>query len=194
MIESERKEGRARAPRGAAGFTLLELLAVIAIIAILSAILIGVGRRAAESGKAARAKAELAALSSALDAYRRAYGDYPQTDDEARLLQSLVGKKNPAGNDITGRVFVEAAKFAMARPATPSVPADPLTDPAAVLLDPWGQPYVYVYKVPLAGWTNPSFVLYSIGPDGLDTPVLLAGGLIDVAPPANADNVYANRY
>ena len=50
------------------GFTLLELLAVIAIIAVLSGIVIGAGRRASESGKVARAKAELAALGAALAA------------------------------------------------------------------------------------------------------------------------------
>jgi len=178
------------------GFTLLELLTVIAIIAILATIIFGIGRRATESGKVARAKAELAALSNALDAYKRTYGDYPQTDDEARLLQSLMGKYGPLPTSAAtaGRMLLESAKFTVAKPATPSVPADPLADPSAVLIDPWGQPYVYVYKVPAAGWTNPSFVLYSIGPDGLDNPALLGGGLIDVAPPANADNIYANRY
>ncbi len=185
-----RREGLRR-PRA---FTLLELLAVIAIIAVLTGIVIGVGRRASEAGKTARAKAELAALSAALEGYKLQYGDYPRTNDPARLMQSLIGKLGPAGNPTNGRVLLETAKFAISLPTAPDAPLDPLIESNAVLLDPWGQPYRYVYKVPAGGWSNPAFVLYSIGPDGADSPTLLAGGFIDVAAEANADNLYANRH
>lgn len=178
------------APSGAidnrAGFTLLELLAVVGIIAILSGLVLGVGRRAIESGKIARAKGELTVLAAALDAYRRSYGDYPQTDDEARLLQSLLGRRGPLDHALAAHAFIETAKFATAGAL------DPFVDTNAVLVDPWDQPYVYAYKSQ-APWTNPGFVLYSIGSDGVDSPTLLAGGLIDSAPPANADNLCANR-
>jgi general secretion pathway protein G len=179
------------APRGAtparAAFTLLEVLVVIALVALLSGIVIGVGRRASESGKAARAKAELAALSAALEAYRRTYGDYPQTDDEARLLQALVGKLGPTGAPRQGRAFIETARFATAEQR------DPFADASAVLVDPWNRPYVYCYKIPASGWTNPGFVLYSVGSDGRDSPALLSGGYADSSPPENADNLYAHR-
>ncbi|MBX3735379.1 MAG: type II secretion system protein GspG [Candidatus Didemnitutus sp.] len=176
------------------GFTLLELLAVIAIIAVLTGIVIGVGRRASEAGKVARAKAELAALSAALESYKRQYGDYPQTDDNAQLLQALIGKLGPTRLALSpaGRAQLEAAKFTIALTAAPNTPVDPFANASAVLLDPWEQPYRYVYKTG-GTWTNPSFVLYSIGADGLDSPTLLSGGFIDVAPAANADNLYANR-
>ena len=180
-----------KAPPGAirqrAAFTLLELLAVISLIAILAGIVLGVGRRAVESAKVARAKADLAAISAALESYRRAYGDFPQTDDEARLLQSLIGKRGPANAVITGRSLLEVARFSTAGPL------DPFNDNSAVLIDPWGQAYLYAYKTPPAGWTNPGYVLYSVGPDGADTAALLPGGFIDPAPQANADNLSANR-
>ncbi len=168
------------------GFTLLELLVVMGIIATLAGIVLGVGRRASESGKVARAKVELAALSTALEAYKSQYGDYPQTTDSARLLQALIGKLGPSNMVITGRALIESAKFHLL------YDADPFTSTAAVLTDPWDQPYVYAYNTTASGWTNSSFVLYSIGPDGLST-VVPTSGLIDVAAAGNTDNLYANR-
>lgn len=179
------------APPGAtakrAAFTLLELLAVIALVAILASLVLGVGRRASTAGKTARAKAELAALAAALEGYKRTYGDYPRTDDAAHLLQSLLGRRGLAGTAISGRVILELAPFATAG-AT-----DPFNRPASELIDPWGRPYVYVYKVPAGGWTNAGFILYSPGPDGKDAPALLPGGFADPAPRENTDNVHANR-
>lgn len=161
------------------GFTLLELLAVIAIIAVLSGIVIGAGRRASESGKVARTKAELAALGAALETYKLNYGDYPRTDDEAQLLRALLGRRGPASDAaISGRAVVETARF---------------TITGGRLLDPWERPYAYAYKVPAGGWTNPGFVLYSAGPDGGDNAALMPGGFPEVASPANVDNIHANR-
>ena len=168
------------------GFTLLELLVVIGVIAILAGIVIGVGRRASESGRSARARAELVALSTALDAYKLAYGDYPRTDVTARLLQSLIGKRGPTYLPVTGHPLIEVAKF------TTSGTLDPFNSDAAELLDPWGHPYRYAYKTQ-APWTNPTHVLYSAGPDGNDTAALLPGGFPNLAAAGNADNLHANR-
>jgi general secretion pathway protein G len=178
------------APPGAnaqrAAFTLLELLAVISISALLASIVLGVGRRASEAGKVARAKAELAALSVALESYQRTYGDYPQTDDEARLLQSLIGRRGPGNAPITGRALIETARL------TTAESLDPFTNATATLLDPWEQPYVYAYRTQTP-WSNSGYVLYSVGPDGKDYATLLPGGFPDPAPQANADNIPANR-
>lgn len=59
-------------------FTLLELLAAMALIAILSAIAIGGIRSAKQRAAITRARAELAALATALEEFKRFYGDYPQ--------------------------------------------------------------------------------------------------------------------
>jgi general secretion pathway protein G len=173
--------GRART-----GFTLLELLVVIGIIAVLTGLVIGVGRAASASGRNARARAELAALSVALDAYKLTYGDYPRTDQTAHLLQSLIGKRGPAYQPVTGRALIESAKFATAGAL------DPFTTESAELLDPWEHPYRYAYHSQTP-WTNPSYVLYSVGPDGSDTATLLTGGFPDTAATGNADNLNANQ-
>jgi general secretion pathway protein G len=170
------------APPGAnparAAFTLLELLSVITIIALLAGLVIGVGRRAAESGKVARARAELAVLGAALESYKRTHGDYPRTEDEAQLLRALLGRRGPvAEKAIDGRALIETARFTIA---------------GDVLLDPWGQSYVYFYKT-TAPWSNSSYVLYSAGPDGRENPRLLAGGFPDAAGAGNADNIHANH-
>lgn len=170
-----------------AAFTLIELLTVIAIIGILASIVMGVGQRASATAKTARAKAELAVLSAALETYRRSYGDYPQTDDETQLLQALIGQRGPTNGAITGRSLIDMALF------TTEQGRDPFTDDRSRLVDPWGQPYVYVYKAPATGWSNSGVVLYSVGPDGDDAPALLPGGFINVAAQANFDNIAANR-
>lgn len=172
--------------RASLGFTLLELLTVIAIVAVLSGIAIGAGRHAIEAGKNARAKAELAALSVALDAYCRSYGDYPRTNDSISLLQALIGRRSPTGALVTGPVTIDSGKFAI------SVGGDPFANPTAQLLDPWEQPYRYTYKTQ-SPWTNSSYVLWSVGPDGADAGVMLAGGYADRAATQNLDNIYANQ-
>jgi general secretion pathway protein G len=171
-----------------AGFTLLELLVVVGLIAVLAGLVIGAGRRAVEAGHTARARAEIAALSVALENYRGAWGDYPRTADGAVLLQALIGRQSPAGTPMQGRSFIDLAKF------TTGAGADPLTDFSAKLIDPWGRPYGYAYEVPATGWMNSGFVLYSVGPDGTDAPALLPGGFADSAQSANLDNIYANQH
>lgn len=69
------------------GFTLVELLTVIAVIAILAAFSVGAIRGAKERAKIAKARAELAALATALEEFKRRYGDYPQTGE---FLQAPV--------------------------------------------------------------------------------------------------------
>lgn len=67
---------------------------------------------------------------------------------------------------------------------------DALGPEALPRLDPWEHAYRYAYKSQTP-WTNPGYVLYSIGPDGLETATLRAGGFPDPAAPGNADNLWA---
>jgi len=168
-------------PPSRRGFTLLELLAVIAVIAALTGVVIGVGRRATESGRTSRARAELAALAAALESYKAVRGDYPRTADAAQMLQALLGRRDASLAPMNGRAVLEVERF--------RVSADPYANEAALLLDPWEQPYRYAYRA-VPGWTNPSFVLVSAGPDQVDTPALLPGGFPDDAAPGNADNLH----
>ena len=171
----------------ATGFTLLELLTVITLIAIVTALLIGGARRAVETGAAARAKAELALLAVGLEEYHRVCGDYPQTNDGAILLQALIGRRGPHQENTAIRSLIELARF------TTVAALDPFTNADAVLSDPWGRPYRYAYKSQMP-WSNFSYVLYSVGPDGRDSALLLPGGLLDPAPVENADNLSVTSY
>jgi type II secretory pathway pseudopilin PulG len=168
------------------GFTLLEMVAVIGLIAALSGIVIGFGRHAVEASHGARAQTELAALATALDEYQRICGDYPRTNDESRLLQTLIGRRSPSDETIAIPALIEVTRFAVENES------DPFSDSTAALIDPWGRRYRYAYKT-LSPWSNSSYVLYSTGPDGRDSPALLAGGFVDRAPVENTDNVYANQ-
>ena len=178
------------APPGAdlkrAAFTLLEMLAVLGIIAVLAGLVFGGGQRAVEAGRMARARTELAVLSSALDEYKRICGDYPQTTDPARLLQSLIGRRGPTDAVIAARCLLEISRL------TTGQSRDPFSDLTASLVDPWGEPYRYAYKSE-APWNNFSYVLYSSGADRSDSPALLTGGFADVSSPLNTDNLHANR-
>ena len=74
------------------GFTLVELLTSIAVIAILSTLAIGAVRGAKERTNIARARGDLAALSTALEEFKRLYGDYPQTGEFAQAPATPTGQ------------------------------------------------------------------------------------------------------
>jgi len=188
----------------------------MAILAILASITITVGRGIHERSQIARAKADLAVLAAALEAYKAQYGDYPWTpatpptpltDGGAIMFNALCGNLGPKANAALatkGRTFVELAKFAVDDPAD-------LPDPTLTTLknnwfnDPWGKWYYYHYKKSASDtdWQSPGFLLYSHGPDGLcnigsaaDTGILDAGGGMPVTAEwiaKNADNIYYGR-
>jgi prepilin-type N-terminal cleavage/methylation domain-containing protein len=175
------------------GFTLVEMLAVIALVAILSGSVLGLAYGAHERTAVARAKAEMAVLALAIEAWRDQYGDYPAASDPAEFYESLTGRRGPQHGvlDPPGHTFIEAGRLTLKT-------ADAVA-PGNVLLDPWGQPYHYVYFTRLLGGSlTPGYVLFSGGPDGRvkpdDPPSSGAlAGVPDVSAPENADNVYSNQ-
>jgi prepilin-type N-terminal cleavage/methylation domain-containing protein len=175
--------------------TLIELIAVIAIIGVLAAITFGLARGVRERAGIGKARVEIAAIAQALEAYRVKYGDYPQTSNAATMLQCLIGKLGPTGAALTDKPLIELGRFSTV------IDSDPFTAPSAVLMDPFGKSYNYAYKTS-GSWKNPSFVLYSSGPDGADEGALPADGFLTNAfetafdagsRTGNPDNIYHGR-
>jgi len=108
--------------RGAGGgFTLVELLVVIAIIAILAGLTLSTLGYVNKKGAESRAKAEVAALSAAIDSYKLEFGSYPASNS---LYNELTGQ----GLINTNRVLFEP---------TPGIVS------GGQFVDPWGNPYNY---------------------------------------------------
>jgi general secretion pathway protein G len=188
----------------AAGFTLIELLTVLAIISILCALTLGVMRGVNEKAIESRAQAELAGLAQALAEYKRQYGDYPQTEDDpgnakGGLCDALTGKVGPtmvslgASPTTWGKCYLDLTKYTFTNPDKVET-----TSGACEILDPWGNPYRYIYKaqgVTGTAWTNPTYLLYSAGPDGMSNDSIGGGappgGYLNTTDPTNLDNLYA---
>ncbi len=82
-------------------FTLIELLVVISIIAVLAGLVVGLAPMANRRMKEARVRAELAALVSAIDAYKAKYGVFPPDNyDPVRKQSNPV--LNPLFYELTG--------------------------------------------------------------------------------------------
>lgn len=117
--------GQHRSRSASAGFTLIELLVVVAIIAILAALSLSTLGYVNKKGAESRARSEVAALSSAIDAYKLDRGAYPASNN---LYTELTGQ----GPLNTNRVFFEP---------TPSMTT---TNGSTVqFTDPWGTAYGY---------------------------------------------------
>ena len=178
------------------GFTLIELLMVIAVILILAGITFGVSRGVQNAQARTKAKAELATISQAIEAFKSKYGDYPWVGTNnvsakgAReggshgLLKTLVGWQavdgtQSGGTNSLGQTFtngdsvLDASRLSLSRDwPTGSTEASPSEE--TYFTDPWGNSYVYIYKDPgqhklgTAGgpWSRFGYILFSLGPDG----------------------------
>lgn len=122
--------------RSRCAFTLVELLIVVTILGILVAMVVPRLAGRTEQARIARAEADIkGSITLALDMFELDTGKYPASDQSLAALRSEpVGVTNWRG---------------------PYLKQDPV--------DPWGNPYRYVYP----GKNNPKdYDLYSVGPDG----------------------------
>lgn len=119
-------------------FTLIEMLVVILILSILAALIIPRLISRTDDAKIARAKSDIATLSSLLQQYRLDCGQYPTTEEG---LNALVVQPS----DATG----------WKGPYLGNGGSKPVTT------DPWGNPYVYQSPGP----DGEDFLITSYGSD-----------------------------
>lgn len=173
------------------GFTLIELLMVIAVILILAGITFGISRGVQNAQARAKAKAELAVISQALETYKSKHGDYPwisvsdvsnstQTKNAAHgVMKTLVGWQSVTGTQVgdadseTGVIFkkqkstLDVSKLSLSQDwPTSNTEASPSLN--TYFIDPWGNAYVYIYKNPSSAttWERFGYILFSKGADG----------------------------
>ncbi len=131
-------------------FTLVELLVVIAIIGILMGLVTAGAQAARRRGALTKAKTMIAALETAISMYAGDMGEYPASGN-TELVSAL--QDDPEDIDWQGP-YMEFKQ-------------DEVKD--GELLDPWGNPYIYVSLNGGSPEHRPrSFDLYSHGPNGAD--------------------------
>ncbi len=111
----ERRNGRLRRD---AGLTLIELMVVVVILALLAVVIVPRVIDRPDQARAARAQADVAAISSALNLYRLDTGAYPTTEQG---LAALVTRPASAPANWADGGYLER------------LPQDP-----------WGRPYLYL--------------------------------------------------
>ena len=132
------------------GFTLVELLVVIAILGILISLVTAGAQTARRRGAVTKAKTTIAALETAISMYQGDMGDYPTTGNED-LVKALQDDPGDVSWDGPYMEFKQ----------------DELKDDR--LVDPWGNPYVYISVNGGSPEHRPkSFDLWSFGPNGTD--------------------------
>jgi prepilin-type N-terminal cleavage/methylation domain-containing protein len=157
-----------------AAFTLLELLIVISVIAVLAGLVLTTSSYVAKEGARARAQAELAALSTALENYKADNGIYPHDGRTAALdptTSTDPGNYVAAGHllyrQLSGDIDnhrgtgADNKKNYIAALLKPSSLATPPNE-TPYLKDPWGNAYGYsTSKAEGGNGYNPTFDLWS---------------------------------
>lgn len=171
---------------GAAGFTLIEVIVIVAILAILAGILVPMIFNQIDDAKLARAEADCKSISSAILAFRKDVGVWPNHSGAGcgENTQLLIG-------DGTLPAELAAMAFQTASPINfqnvlsiddeGCYNATKYKGPymSNVKADPWGYAYVLAANNFVAGSTDPVFV-FSAGPNGtMETPIFAVSPLGD---------------
>jgi prepilin-type N-terminal cleavage/methylation domain-containing protein len=166
------------------GFTLMELMAVMLIIGILFGIIFTGASYLFSAQEEKKAKAEIEAISLALEQFRSENEDYPlaelpdSADSRGKILfMSLSGWMDVTGDVLEkedrGNSYLPADSYTLGKvegddilPYTLS--GDQLLgeiseDEEIFMIDPWSKPYIYEYP---RSDGHTGFLLYSEGPDG----------------------------
>ena len=160
------------------GFTLIEIMVVIVIITILVGIVIGASKYAQTKGATSRAKAEIAALETALEGYKSDNGVYPGsteipnngTQNSILLYNSLATGPKRYFTFKANQLRDFGGAVTIVIPPCPSSPATALTVTNVAIIDPFGMPYNYFNNPCGGGGQNNSatFDLWSYGPDNIN--------------------------
>jgi prepilin-type N-terminal cleavage/methylation domain-containing protein len=89
-------------------FTLIEMLVVISIIGILAGLTVGVSKLAGDKMRRSRVKAELQAISMAIDAYKAKFGVYPPDNKPDTRTIPNRSIQNQLYYELTGSLLVAA--------------------------------------------------------------------------------------
>ncbi len=180
------------------GFTLLELLTVVAIIIVLAGLILSGMGYAQQKSASERARAEIAALSLAIEAYKIDFGDYPRFSNSGTgtntnslapgstvaptnaayiqnatiLYQALVGDTTGSGITSTNqRAYFQFKADMLSSGTTPA-------SGSTYVIDPFGYAYGYSTlanhlatsgSAPNPAAYNPTFDLWSTGGQTLGT-------------------------
>jgi general secretion pathway protein G len=159
-----RISARTEAAAARGGFTLVELLVVIAIIVILAGLLLSTSGYVQEKAGMERAKNEIAALTTALEAYKLDNGDYPTAgaDGGDNSTKELLDALSPT--DTSKKVyFTGGFPGKMMDSYAASKTYQEVRSSANSLVDPFGNPYHYQYPGDEARSGTGFFDLWSKG-------------------------------
>ena len=203
-------------PQKRKGFTLIEILIVVAILGLLMGITTQMLSSVSQSQGKARAKADMAVIATAIEAFASQYGGYPRLNtakkesDAGSLYKCLIGKMVLRVNDnkismddvsTQRKGFIDVMKFRIVDPSDKDSQTVDHMKEGVYLADPWNEPYMYLYSTStVAGtleseWKSPSFILFTKGEDtkAVDVKNMYTSGIVPdsdlyIEPEVNIDN------